>query len=145
MKCEAHQQDEVDGYQGKVRQTRSPLGCSHVIQLYKSSSCVLQPREVMWQLCAVKITEAIQYVVEFAKRIDGFMDLSQNDQIVLLKAGESCSHSSVCPHEDTLKCSITVCQAPWRSSYFECVGCLMHRTTPSTLTGNLQVLTSSEL
>ncbi|KAM8890401.1 nuclear receptor ROR-alpha A-like isoform 1-T1 [Synchiropus picturatus] len=46
-----------------------------------------KPREVMWQLCAVKITEAIQYVVEFAKRIDGFMDLCQNDQIVLLKAG----------------------------------------------------------
>ena len=42
----------------------------------------------MWQLCAVKVTEAIQYVVEFAKRIDGFMDLCQNDQIVLLKAGE---------------------------------------------------------
>ncbi|XP_039196028.1 nuclear receptor ROR-alpha isoform X2 [Crotalus tigris] len=44
-------------------------------------------REIMWQLCAVKITEAIQYVVEFAKRIDGFMELCQNDQIVLLKAG----------------------------------------------------------
>ncbi|XP_051053821.1 nuclear receptor ROR-alpha isoform X2 [Phodopus roborovskii] len=44
-------------------------------------------REVMWQLCAIKITEAIQYVVEFAKRIDGFMELCQNDQIVLLKAG----------------------------------------------------------
>lgn len=41
----------------------------------------------MWQLCAIKITEAIQYVVEFAKRIDGFMELCQNDQIVLLKAG----------------------------------------------------------
>lgn len=49
----------------------------------------VQPREMMWQLCALKITEAIQYVVEFAKRIDGFMDLCQNDQIVLLKAGES--------------------------------------------------------
>lgn len=46
-----------------------------------------QQREVMWQLCAVKITEAIQYVVEFAKRINGFMELCQNDQIVLLKAG----------------------------------------------------------
>ncbi|KAJ3594266.1 hypothetical protein NHX12_006597, partial [Muraenolepis orangiensis] len=46
-----------------------------------------KPRELMWQLCAVKITEAIQYVVEFAKRIDGFMELCQNDQIVLLKAG----------------------------------------------------------
>lgn len=48
----------------------------------------------MWQLCAVKITEAIQYVVEFAKRIDGFMDLCQNDQIVLLKAGERDRHGS---------------------------------------------------
>lgn len=48
-----------------------------------------QPREVMWQLCAIKITEAIQYVVEFAKRIDGFMELCQNDQIVLLKAGKA--------------------------------------------------------
>uniref|UniRef100_A0A3B3WMA3 RAR related orphan receptor A n=1 Tax=Poecilia mexicana TaxID=48701 RepID=A0A3B3WMA3_9TELE len=46
-----------------------------------------KPQEAMWQLCAVKITDAVQYVVEFAKRIDGFMDLCQNDQIVLLKAG----------------------------------------------------------
>ncbi|KAM9317704.1 nuclear receptor ROR-alpha A-like [Pholidichthys leucotaenia] len=53
----------------------------------KVESYQSKPREVMWQLCAVKITEAIQYVVEFAKRIDGFMDLCQNDQIVLLKAG----------------------------------------------------------
>ncbi|XP_043909909.1 nuclear receptor ROR-beta-like [Protopterus annectens] len=43
--------------------------------------------EVMWQECALQITNAIQYVVEFAKRIDGFMNLCQNDQIVLLKAG----------------------------------------------------------
>nr|XP_046253841.1 nuclear receptor ROR-alpha A-like [Scatophagus argus] len=62
MSWENFVQDEVENYQRK-------------------------PREVMWQLCAVKITEAIQYVVEFAKRIDGFMDLCQNDQIVLLKAG----------------------------------------------------------
>ncbi|XP_075593504.1 nuclear receptor ROR-gamma [Balearica regulorum gibbericeps] len=43
--------------------------------------------EEMWQRCAGRITEAIQYVVEFAKRLCGFMDLCQNDQIVLLKAG----------------------------------------------------------
>lgn len=43
--------------------------------------------EEMWQRCAGRITEAIQYVVEFAKRLHGFMDLCQNDQIVLLKAG----------------------------------------------------------
>lgn len=43
----------------------------------------------MWQQCAIHITSAIQYVVEFAKRISGFMDLCQNDQIILLKAGQS--------------------------------------------------------
>uniref|UniRef100_A0A3Q2YH36 RAR-related orphan receptor C b n=1 Tax=Hippocampus comes TaxID=109280 RepID=A0A3Q2YH36_HIPCM len=43
--------------------------------------------EWMWQECAHHITNAIQYVVEFAKRIAGFMDLCQNDQIILLKAG----------------------------------------------------------
>ncbi|XP_012687190.2 RAR-related orphan receptor C b isoform X2 [Clupea harengus] len=43
--------------------------------------------EWMWQRCALHITHAIQYVVEFAKRITGFMDLCQNDQIILLKAG----------------------------------------------------------
>ncbi|XP_014342606.1 nuclear receptor ROR-beta [Latimeria chalumnae] len=43
--------------------------------------------ETMWQQCALQITNAIQYVVEFAKRIHGFMDLCQNDQIILLKAG----------------------------------------------------------
>lgn len=47
-----------------------------------------QPAEWMWQQCAHHITNAIQYVVEFAKRISGFMDLCQNDQIILLKAGQ---------------------------------------------------------
>ncbi|XP_061457006.1 nuclear receptor ROR-beta-like isoform X2 [Rhineura floridana] len=52
------------------------------IRNMQSKSC-----EVMWQECAVQISNAIQYVVEFAKHIDGFMDLCQNDQIILLKAG----------------------------------------------------------
>ncbi|XP_030639631.1 nuclear receptor ROR-alpha A [Chanos chanos] len=41
----------------------------------------------MWQLCAVRLTDAVQYVVEFAKRIPGFRQLCQNDQIALLKSG----------------------------------------------------------
>nr|XP_014349560.1 PREDICTED: nuclear receptor ROR-beta [Latimeria chalumnae] len=44
-------------------------------------------REMLWQQCAIQITHAIQYVVEFAKRITGFMELCQNDQILLLKSG----------------------------------------------------------
>uniref|UniRef100_A0A8C1KWU7 RAR-related orphan receptor C b n=1 Tax=Cyprinus carpio TaxID=7962 RepID=A0A8C1KWU7_CYPCA len=50
-------------------------------------NCSLHDIEWMWQQCALHITNAIQYVVEFAKRISGFMDLCQNDQIILLKAG----------------------------------------------------------
>lgn len=56
---------------------------------YKIPSCLFKPADLMWQQCAIHITNAIQYVVEFAKRISGFMDLCQNDQIILLKAGES--------------------------------------------------------
>lgn len=49
----------------------------------------------MWQQCAIHITNAIQYVVEFAKRISGFMDLCQNDQIILLKAGQCMKQVSI--------------------------------------------------
>uniref|UniRef100_A0A8C9YC94 RAR-related orphan receptor C b n=1 Tax=Sander lucioperca TaxID=283035 RepID=A0A8C9YC94_SANLU len=52
------------------------------MRAYQSKSA-----EWMWQQCAHHITNAIQCVVEFAKRIAGFMDLCQNDQIILLKAG----------------------------------------------------------
>ncbi|KAJ7308220.1 hypothetical protein JRQ81_008741 [Phrynocephalus forsythii] len=52
------------------------------IRTMQNKSC-----EDMWQECAVQISNAIQYIVEFAKRIEGFMELSQNDQIILLKAG----------------------------------------------------------
>uniref|UniRef100_A0A3P9GZF3 RAR-related orphan receptor C a n=1 Tax=Oryzias latipes TaxID=8090 RepID=A0A3P9GZF3_ORYLA len=53
----------------------------------ETHSYISRSAETMWQKCAVQITNAIQYIVEFAKRISGFMDLCQNDQIILLKAG----------------------------------------------------------
>ncbi|KAG7469489.1 hypothetical protein MATL_G00129370 [Megalops atlanticus] len=52
------------------------------IHAYQSKSV-----DEMWQHCALRLTEAVQYVVEFAKRIPGFRQLCQNDQIVLLKSG----------------------------------------------------------
>uniref|UniRef100_A0AAY4D2B4 RAR-related orphan receptor B n=1 Tax=Denticeps clupeoides TaxID=299321 RepID=A0AAY4D2B4_9TELE len=52
------------------------------VKMYQSKS-----RDMLWQQCAIQITHAIQYVVEFAKRITGFMELCQNDQILLLKSG----------------------------------------------------------
>ena len=67
----------------------------------------------MWQLCAIKITEAIQYVVEFAKRIDGFMELCQNDQIVLLKAGmTACQHGLLPSNSPTTITTTTTTTTP---------------------------------
>ncbi|XP_014295541.1 probable nuclear hormone receptor HR3 isoform X2 [Microplitis demolitor] len=43
--------------------------------------------EQLWLECAQKLTTVIQQIIEFAKMIPGFMKLSQDDQIVLLKAG----------------------------------------------------------
>ncbi|KAJ8687289.1 hypothetical protein QAD02_023083, partial [Eretmocerus hayati] len=43
--------------------------------------------EQLWLECAQKLTTVIQVIIEFAKMVPGFMRLSQDDQIVLLKAG----------------------------------------------------------
>ncbi|XP_063699157.1 probable nuclear hormone receptor HR3 isoform X2 [Culicoides brevitarsis] len=44
-------------------------------------------REDLWLDCAEKLTNMIQNIIEFAKLIPGFMRLSQDDQILLLKTG----------------------------------------------------------
>ncbi|CAG5125727.1 unnamed protein product, partial [Candidula unifasciata] len=41
----------------------------------------------LWSEIADKVTLAVQQIIEFAKMIPGFMELSQDDQIMLLKAG----------------------------------------------------------
>ncbi len=46
-----------------------------------------QQKIVMWQHFAVLVTPSIQRVVEFAKRVPGFIDLSQDDQLILIKLG----------------------------------------------------------
>ncbi|XP_053559060.1 nuclear receptor ROR-beta isoform X2 [Bombina bombina] len=66
----------------EVRRMTWNLHSQEEVRALQSKSC-----EVMWQLCSVHVSHAVQYVVEFAKRLDGFMELCQNDQIVLLKAG----------------------------------------------------------
>ncbi|KAJ2938289.1 hypothetical protein O0L34_g13201 [Tuta absoluta] len=43
--------------------------------------------EQMWLDCAEKLTGMIQNIIEFAKLIPGFMKLTQDDQILLLKSG----------------------------------------------------------
>ncbi|NWY97915.1 RORG protein, partial [Loxia curvirostra] len=68
----------AEDLQGHLWATFSP----EEIRAYQS-----QPMAEMWQRCARRVTEAIERVVEFAKRLRGFLQLSQHDQIVLLKAG----------------------------------------------------------
>lgn len=44
-------------------------------------------RLMMWENLASLITPSIQSIVEFAKRVPGFLDLSQDDQLILIKSG----------------------------------------------------------
>ncbi|XP_046655210.1 probable nuclear hormone receptor HR3 isoform X4 [Daphnia pulicaria] len=44
-------------------------------------------QEELWLECAQRLTAVIQQIIEFAKMVPGFMKLSQDDQIVLLKTG----------------------------------------------------------
>lgn len=41
----------------------------------------------IWEDFSLSFTPAVREVVEFAKHIPGFRDLSQHDQVTLLKAG----------------------------------------------------------
>ncbi|XP_018914424.1 ecdysone-induced protein 78C [Bemisia tabaci] len=41
----------------------------------------------LWQQFATHMTPSVQRVVEFAKRVPGFCDLSQDDQLILIKVG----------------------------------------------------------
>ncbi|XP_017784828.1 PREDICTED: ecdysone-induced protein 78C isoform X1 [Nicrophorus vespilloides] len=41
----------------------------------------------LWQQFATNITPSVQRVVEFAKRVPGFCDLGQDDQLILIKIG----------------------------------------------------------
>ncbi|XP_071446843.1 ecdysone-induced protein 78C [Hetaerina americana] len=44
-------------------------------------------RVVLWQVFAAHLTPNVQRVVEFAKRVPGFCDLGQDDQLILIKVG----------------------------------------------------------
>ncbi|VDI83019.1 nuclear receptor subfamily 1 group F member 4 [Mytilus galloprovincialis] len=61
---------------------KSNLPSTETINTYKNMS-----HKQLWMEVAEKITIAVQQIIEFAKMIPGFMDLSQDDQIMLLKAG----------------------------------------------------------
>ncbi|XP_036336232.1 ecdysone-induced protein 78C [Rhagoletis pomonella] len=41
----------------------------------------------MWQQYAARVTPGVQRIVEFAKRVPGFCDFTQDDQLILIKLG----------------------------------------------------------
>ena len=41
----------------------------------------------LWQQFAIRVTPSVQRVVEFAKRLPGFSELPQDDQLILIKVG----------------------------------------------------------
>lgn len=47
----------------------------------------LKSGQGVWAELSQSFTPAVREVVEFAKKIPGFRDLSQHDQVSLLKAG----------------------------------------------------------
>ena len=55
--------------------------------IYLNGNFYLQAQEELWLECAQRLTAVIQQIIEFAKMVPGFMKLSQDDQIVLLKTG----------------------------------------------------------
>lgn len=44
-------------------------------------------RIFLWQQYALRMTPSVQRVVEFAKRVPGFCDFTQDDQLILIKLG----------------------------------------------------------
>lgn len=55
-----------------------------------NTSPYVDPRkssQEVWEEFSMSFTPAVQEVVDFAKRIPGFRDLPENDQVSLLKAG----------------------------------------------------------
>ncbi|GIY69899.1 probable nuclear hormone receptor HR3, partial [Caerostris extrusa] len=59
----------------------------YTIRICFADWVICQAHEHLWLDCAGRLTTIIQQIIEFAKMVPGFMKLSQDDQIVLLKSG----------------------------------------------------------
>ncbi|XP_014261640.1 ecdysone-induced protein 78C isoform X2 [Cimex lectularius] len=64
----------------------SPI-CSGPEVASSTAESLEQQRIWLWQQFATHITPSVQRVVEFAKRVPGFCELSQDDQLILIKVG----------------------------------------------------------
>ena len=54
-----------------------------------------QASEELWVETAQKLTDEVQLIIEFAKFVPGFINLPQDDQIMLLKGGGYSSVESI--------------------------------------------------
>lgn len=46
-------------------------------------------RCLLWNAAAKRVTQGVQHLVEFAKRLPGFNNLPQDDQLILIKVSHS--------------------------------------------------------
>lgn len=77
------QAEHMNGYlcnRGRRMHLVCPMSMSPYMDPNKSGPQI-------WEEFSMSFTPAVKEVVEFAKRIPGFKDLSQYDQVILLKAG----------------------------------------------------------
>ncbi|XP_041963324.1 nuclear receptor subfamily 1 group D member 2a [Alosa sapidissima] len=75
-----HYSHSVNGHAPPMRHLVCPMNTSPVVD-------PRLPSHEVWEEFSMSFTPAVKEVVEFAKRIPGFQDLSQHDQVSLLKAG----------------------------------------------------------
>lgn len=75
----------------KIHNTPFNSFCFSVLQACPLNSCPVAPAsrssQEVWESFSQCFTPAVREVVEFAKSIPGFQNLSQHDQVMLLKSG----------------------------------------------------------
>ncbi|XP_055603422.1 ecdysone-induced protein 78C isoform X2 [Uranotaenia lowii] len=66
----------------------SLVNCSEKNNLILQSLDTIEDQRIwLWQQYALRITPSVQRIVEFAKRVPGFGEFLQDDQLILLKLG----------------------------------------------------------
>ncbi|XP_047454839.1 nuclear receptor subfamily 1 group D member 2a [Mugil cephalus] len=91
--CEATQRQNELNAQTSSSGYSEPSGCpssrAHLVCPMNTSPYVdpRKPSQEIWEEFSMSFTPAVREVVEFAKRIPGFRDLPEHDQVGLLKAG----------------------------------------------------------
>ncbi|XP_075228918.1 ecdysone-induced protein 78C-like [Lycorma delicatula] len=84
--CE-YTEDQTRGLIRKPITSPPSPTCSSPEVASSTAESAEQQRVWLWQQLATHVTPSVQRIVEFAKRVPGFCDLSQDDQLILIKVG----------------------------------------------------------